>query len=310
MDRRRFLVTSLAGVISGPLAATAQSTGKVARVSILHLTASTPPIDGFRHALRDLGWREGRSVVVEYRGADGKAERLEELAAEIVKSRPDVIVTGTSGAVVAAKKATVTIPIVMAVSVDPVRLGVVRSLAYPGATSPAKPSYPRAQCQASRAAPGSASESGANRDLLEYQRRETGRRAESRSRQDAARALGLQLVEVEVVSPDALDAAYQEVRGRAVQCRRDDPERTGFRRSDRRLAELALAYRVPVLSSESGFAQAGGLMNYGDSIEQAWRGRRFRLTRSSRAPGLATFRSSSPPSSSSSSTSRLPRRSA
>src|SRR4029434_2543329 len=89
-------------------------------------------VNAFRKAMHVLGWVEGQTLLIDYRGAEGKGERLEQLAAEIVKSRPDVIVTGTSGAVVAAKRATATIPIVMAVSVDPVGLCVVQSLARPG----------------------------------------------------------------------------------------------------------------------------------------------------------------------------------
>lgn len=100
-------------------AARAQDKGRVNRVAVLHLTSPTAPVDAFRMALRDLGWVEAHTLVVEYRDADGKSEPLDQLAGEIVASGPDVIVTGTSGAAVAAKRATATIPIVMAVSVDP-----------------------------------------------------------------------------------------------------------------------------------------------------------------------------------------------
>jgi hypothetical protein len=101
VDRRHFLLTSLAGALAVPLAAEAQQAGMVYRVGIIHLTSSTPPVEAFRNTLRDLGWLEGQTLIIDYRGADGKAERLEDLAAEIITSRPDVIVTGTSGAAVA-----------------------------------------------------------------------------------------------------------------------------------------------------------------------------------------------------------------
>jgi ABC transporter substrate binding protein len=105
----------------------------VYRVAVLHLTSPPPPVvDAFRAAMRQLGWIEGQTLRIDYRGADDKGERFDLLAGEIVASRPDVIVTGTSGAAVAAKRATSTIPIAMAVSVDPVGLGVVASLARPG----------------------------------------------------------------------------------------------------------------------------------------------------------------------------------
>ena len=133
MTRRRFLLMSLSGAVAVPLGAGAQQPGRVYRVAILHLTSATPPVGAFRSALRELGWVEGQTLAVDFRSAEGQAERLEVLAAELAASQPDVIVTGTSGAAVAAKRATATIPIVMAVSVDPVGLGVVLSLARPGA---------------------------------------------------------------------------------------------------------------------------------------------------------------------------------
>jgi putative ABC transport system substrate-binding protein len=132
VDRRAFLVTVGAGIATASRVGEAQQAGRMYRVAVLHLTSPTPPVDGFRKTMRDLGWLEGQTLLIDYRGADGKAERLDQLAGEIVASRPDVIVTGTSGAAVAAKRATATIPIVMAVSVDPVGLGVVQSLARPG----------------------------------------------------------------------------------------------------------------------------------------------------------------------------------
>lgn len=94
----------------------AQEKRKVPRVAVLHLTSPPPAFDAFRTAMHDLGWVEGQTVAIDYRGADGKGERLEDLAREIVVSAPDVILTGTNLAAMAAKRATSTIPIVMAVS--------------------------------------------------------------------------------------------------------------------------------------------------------------------------------------------------
>jgi putative ABC transport system substrate-binding protein len=270
VDRRRFLLTSLA-VLAAPLAAGAQQAGKVYRVGILHLTSSTPPVDAFRNALLDLGWLEGQTLIIDYRGADGKAERLEELAAEIVTSRPDVIVTGTSGAAVAAKRATATIPIVMAVSVDPVRLGVVQSLARPGGNITGQ-AIMSPELSAKRLELLREALPGASRVAI-FWNAAAGRPAVERHlavSQDAARALGIHLIAVQVLSADALDAAFQEARkarsGAVVTI-----QSALFQALNGRLAELALNYRLPMLSSETGFAEAGGLMNYGDSIDHAWR---------------------------------------
>src|SRR2546426_2290880 len=115
--------------------AEAQQTKKVPRIGFLGSTSfSRNPArrDAFRHGLRELGYVEGKTIVVEWRFAEGKADRLPSLAAELVRLNVDVIVTGGSAATRAAKEATATIPIVMAQDNDPVGSGFVASLARPG----------------------------------------------------------------------------------------------------------------------------------------------------------------------------------
>jgi putative tryptophan/tyrosine transport system substrate-binding protein len=131
MDRRRFLLASLAGALAAPLAAEAQSTGKSYRVGYLSSGASV--LDPFRQALRELGYIEGQNLKIEARLAAGRLDRLPALAAELVRARVDVIAAVSPPAIQAAKDATTTIPIVMAfVSIDPVQSGFVDSLAHPG----------------------------------------------------------------------------------------------------------------------------------------------------------------------------------
>jgi putative ABC transport system substrate-binding protein len=135
MDRRRFLLTSLAGVLAAPLAAEAQRATKVYRVGFLGAASAaqyTRQIDGMRQGLRELGYIEGQNLSIEYRWAEGKYERLHDLAMELVRRNVDVIVThGTPGSR-AAKQATKTIPIVMAVVGNPDQSGLVQSIARPG----------------------------------------------------------------------------------------------------------------------------------------------------------------------------------
>jgi len=136
MERRRFLLTSLAGALAAPLAAEAQQTEKIARIGYLaiDLVAANPRFrESFRQGLRDLGYLEGRNVVIEYRDAEGKFERLSALAAELVALKVDVLFAsaGTPGAL-AAKQATRTLPIVFTAVADPVGSGLVTSLARPG----------------------------------------------------------------------------------------------------------------------------------------------------------------------------------
>jgi putative ABC transport system substrate-binding protein len=134
--KRREFIALVGGAAAWPLAAQAQpQPGKVARIGFLtrktDASVSTQ-IEGFRQGLRDLGWVEGKSITIEYRDAEGKADRLPALAAELVALNVDVIVTVDTPPTQAAKQATSTIPIVIAVSADPVGAGLVSSLGRPG----------------------------------------------------------------------------------------------------------------------------------------------------------------------------------
>src|SRR5713226_2139832 len=133
MDRRAFVTGSLT-LLGPPLAAQAQQAAKTARIGYLagNLTASPHLPEAFRQGLRDLGYVEGRNVVIEYRDAEGKFERLPALAAELVALKVDVILAGGAPQALAAKQATRTLPIVFATAGDPVGSGLVTSLARPG----------------------------------------------------------------------------------------------------------------------------------------------------------------------------------
>src|SRR5881628_2125650 len=123
------------GLLAMPLVAEAQQAGKVARIGVLVATSAasaSPRIEIFRKALRELGYVEGKNIAFEYRYAEGKLDRLPELAAELVGLKVNVIVTASASAVQAAKKATSTIPIVFFAVADPVATGLVVSLARPG----------------------------------------------------------------------------------------------------------------------------------------------------------------------------------
>jgi putative ABC transport system substrate-binding protein len=133
--RRREFMTLVGGTAVWPLAARAQQTQKVARIGFLGAESATSyanQLRGFRQGLADLGYIEGTTVVIEYRWAEGKIARLPELAVELVRSNVELIVThGTPGAL-AAKQATASLPIVMAVSGDAEASGLVASLSRPG----------------------------------------------------------------------------------------------------------------------------------------------------------------------------------
>ena len=132
MDRRRFLLTSLAGALAAPLAAEAQQAGAIHRIGLLGPGGPGPGPEEFRRGLSELGYVEGRNIRFESRWAENKIERLPELAAELVQARVDVIVAFISSAAKAAQQSTTTIPIVMVSVGDPVGLGLVASLGRPG----------------------------------------------------------------------------------------------------------------------------------------------------------------------------------
>src|SRR5437016_3534561 len=135
MHRRAFIGRVAGGLLAMPLGAHAQQQGKVWRVGFLSPTSaslSSPNIGAFLKGMRELGYVEGKNLVIEWRFADGKLERLPGLAAELVQLKVDTIVTAGSPAIGAAQKATTTIPIVMATAGDPVGSGFVKSLARPG----------------------------------------------------------------------------------------------------------------------------------------------------------------------------------
>ena len=134
--RRREFITLIGGVAAvWPVGARAQQAAKLPTIGFLGAatrSAMSPRVDAFVQRLRELDWIEGRTVVIEYRWAEGREERFTEIAAELVRRKVDVIVTGGTAAVIAAKQTTSVIPIVFPVASDPVGGGLVASLARPG----------------------------------------------------------------------------------------------------------------------------------------------------------------------------------
>ena len=133
MDRRTFVGRVAGGLLASPFAARAQQAGKVYRIGVLETipaALNAAKLDALRKGLRDLGYVEGRNLIIEYRSADGRAERFPDLAFELVRLKVDLIVTRGTPAAKAAKSATGTIPVVMAAMGEP--LAVVASLARPG----------------------------------------------------------------------------------------------------------------------------------------------------------------------------------
>jgi putative ABC transport system substrate-binding protein len=133
--KRRVVIVAMTSAAVWPLLARAQQRGKVWRVGFIGVASRASAghlYDAFVRGMRDLGYVEGKNLIIEWRFADGDYERLPALANELVNSNVDVILASSTPAITAAKRATTTIPIVMGVSADPVGAGLVKSLARPG----------------------------------------------------------------------------------------------------------------------------------------------------------------------------------
>jgi ABC-type uncharacterized transport system substrate-binding protein len=260
ISRRAFVGTFTLGILAGPLASEAQEAGKVARIGVLHSGSPPDPFEGpFTQGLRELGYVEGRNISIEHRWAEGRDERLAGLAADLVRLKVNVIVAASQAAV-AAKQATTVIPIVMPTITDPVRLGLVASLARPGGNATgfatqndelpgkwmelAKELLPRL----SRVA------------VLVHPAYDGG--VQVKASETAARSLGVRLQALKVERPDDLVTAFADVqKSRAEALIVSSSPLFYVHRT--RLVEFAAKHRLPAIYHQSEFAVGGGLMSYG-----------------------------------------------
>jgi ABC-type uncharacterized transport system substrate-binding protein len=271
MDRRAFLAGS-AALLAAPLAAEAQQTGKVPRIGFLSPASSTTAphvVEAFRQGLRDLGYVEGQNIVVEYRYANGKAEALPDLAAELVSLEVDVIVASGTPGPLAAKSATKTIPIVMASAGDPVRTGLVASLARPGGNvtglSTLTPDLGGKRLQfVKELLPGVA------RVAVLWNAANPYTVLLVREIEAAARTLRVQIQSLEVREPDdfqnVLPTAISGGAGALVVV--DDPLTVSSRT---RIVSFAAQHRLPAMYGFREFAEAGGLMAFGANLADLYR---------------------------------------
>ncbi len=274
MDRRRFLLTSLAGALAAPLAAEAQKAATIARIGYLapNIAASLHLPEAFRQGLRDLGDVEGRNVVIEYRDAEGKFERLPALAAELVALKVDVIVAGGTPAALTAKQATRTLPIVFVGPGDPVTSGLVTSLARPGGNATGLSSFAPelvGKCleRLKQAVPG------VGRVAALWQPGGLGERTDKdvlKEAEAAARALGVRLQFVEARGPENFDSAFSEMTRARAGALTVLPG-SMFVNERRRLVELAANNRLPAVYPWREGVDAGGLMSYGPGLADLFR---------------------------------------
>jgi putative ABC transport system substrate-binding protein len=271
-----FSITVLLGGLFNPVAAEAQQAAKIARIGYLgpNPAASAAPHlpEAFLQGLRDLGYVEGRNVVIEYRSAEGKYERLPALAADLVALKVDVIVVTSTPAALAAKQATRTIPIVLAWAGDPVGSGLVTSLARPGGNvtglSVLLPELVGKRLELlTQAVPG------VSRVAALWHPGDYAERTDKDMLKEAdvaARALGVRLQVVEARGPEDFDRAFSDMtraRADAVTVQSTNV----FFIERRRLVDLAAMNRLPAMYLTREFVDAGGLMSYGPNVADLFR---------------------------------------
>ena len=267
MKRRAFLSVMAGGLLAAPLAAEAQQVTKAPRIGFLafNLATKTHLPEAFRQGLRDLGYVEGRNVVFEYRDAEGKAERLPALAAELVALKVDVIVAGGRPQVLAAKQATRTLPIVFTGVGGPVSMGLVTSLARPGGnvtglTLTTGPELVGKWLELLKQAV-----TGVSRVAVLWQPGAFDERTEKdilKAAEVATRALGVRPQFVEARGPDDFDRAFSEMTRARAGALTVLPTAMFFNER-RRLVDLAAKNRLPAVYASREFVDAGGLMSYG-----------------------------------------------
>jgi putative ABC transport system substrate-binding protein len=265
MDRRAFLAGTGAVLLAAPLAAEAQQARKVPHVGVLQAGAPPEPlVEAFREGLRDLGYVEGRDIVLDYRWAEGKLDRLPELAAELVGLRVDVITTLSTPAAIAARHATTTIPIVFTGVGDPVGTGVVSSLAHPGGNVTGL-SILATELSGKRLEILREMVPKVSRVAMLWNDTNPSMVLRVREAEAAASTLGVTLLSLGVHDLIAFDAAFAAiVNGRAgALLTLVDPF---TRQHRRRIVDFAAQRHLPAMYEAREFVEAGGLMCYGPSL--------------------------------------------
>jgi putative ABC transport system substrate-binding protein len=268
--RAVFAAVFALGALAAPLAALAQPPAKVPRVGVIGEGSGTEPLlAAFRQGLRDLGYVEGRNILVEYRSTHGVLDRIPGLAAELVRLRSAVLVVGGTVSALSVKAATTTVPIVFTQAGDPVGSGLVASLARPGGNvtglSNLAPGLAPKQLEVLRtAAPH------AYRVAVLYNPVNPTAGSALEEARAAARAMTLDLKVLEVRRPAELAGAFTALTGWRAEGLLvvSDPV---FGNDLAQLAKLTGRHRLPAVYSRREFVDAGGLVAYGPSFEDNYR---------------------------------------
>jgi len=269
---RRAFITLLGGAAAAwPLAARAQQPAKLPIIGFLG--SNTPSAQGqwnaaFVQRLRELGWVEGRNVVIEYRWAEGRSHRYTEIAAEFVRLSVDVIVTSGTVAVAAAKQATSVIPIVFATAGDPVGAGLVASLARPGGNVTGL-SLQQTDLAAKRLELLREVVPGLRRLAILGNVNSAGVVLEMREVETTARTLGLEAATLEIRRVEEIAPVFEAFKGRVEALDIVSDPLIFTHRAQ--IHTLAMSARLPAMYGYREYVEAGGLMSYGPNLSDLYR---------------------------------------
>jgi len=272
--RKEFICLALSTLLLAlGLSVQAQQPKKIAKIGYLvpsNAAAHAPNFEAFRQGMRELGYVEGKTFVLELRYAEGRFERLPELARELVGLKVDVIVTVSDGVIAAVKRETSTIPIVMALSTDPVATGFVASLARPGGNvtglSSISPELSGKRLELLREVVP-----GLSRVAFLWNPDVRGNLFEYNATEGAARSLRLQLQSVEVLRAEDFDRAFSAItkeRAQALILAGTNPIAFANRGQ---IASFAQRNRLPSIYASNLFVDDGGLISYGPSTPDMFR---------------------------------------
>ena len=271
MNTRRKIIIAMGAGVLAPLTSFAQAPGKVWRVGFLayrhfELVDTDVYYGPFTQGLRELGYVAGKNLVIEWRSAEGKIERLPELAAELVRLQVDVLVAQSTPASRAAQQATATVPIVMVSVGDPVGNGLIKSLARPGGNSTGlsimsaeltpkllemlRSMVPKVSRVAIMLNPGNPSHHSALENI-----------------RAAAPKVGVTILPIEASTPQEISNAFATIARRNAGAL-VMPLEAIFVQQRKQIVELAAKHRLPSISGDTEYAVADGLMSYGQNIRE------------------------------------------
>jgi putative tryptophan/tyrosine transport system substrate-binding protein len=268
MRRRDFIALVSGGVGAWPLGALAQQSGKIWRIGFIAHRHETF-YDALAEGLRELGYAEGGNLIIERRYAEGRVERFQEFAAEMVRLKVDIIVVVTTPAALAAKNATTTVPIVHPAAIDPVGTGLIASLAHPGGNVTGL-AVLNAELSAKRLEVLKEVVPGLSRGAVLWNAANPANALAWRETEGAARALGVTLQSHEVRELKDFEGAFAMItqqRPEALLVLQD--ALTLQHRKE--IIDFALRTRLPSMFVGKEWVQEGGLMSYGDRLPERYR---------------------------------------